>query len=82
MNEVNKSVKEDRLIHCSAFFGSEDHVVLDRIPGLGYNTLLLQLILGIHVATDFNATLRHSQLQHVCRSVAACMLGSCKYKNP
>ena len=28
------------------FFGSEDHVALDRSPGLGYNTLLLRLIPG------------------------------------
>ena len=34
------------LIHCSAFFGSEDHVELDTNPGPGYNTPLLPLIPG------------------------------------
>ena len=34
------------LIHYSAFFRSEGHVALDRNPGPGYGTLLLQLIPG------------------------------------
>ena len=34
------------LIHYSAFFGSEGHVALDRNPGTGYDTLLLQMIPG------------------------------------
>ena len=32
------------LLEC--FFNIEGHVALDRNPGAGYNTLLLQLILG------------------------------------
>ena len=28
------------------FFGSKGHVALDRNPGLGYNTILLQLTPG------------------------------------
>ena len=34
------------IIHYSAFFGSEGHVALDRNPGTGYDTLLLQMIPG------------------------------------
>ena len=34
------------LIHYSAFFGSEGHVALDRNLGLGYDTLLFQMIPG------------------------------------
>ena len=30
----------------NCFFGNEDHVALDRNPGWGNNTLLLQLIPG------------------------------------
>ena len=30
----------------TVFFGLEGHVALDRNPGPGYNTLLLQLISG------------------------------------
>ena len=36
----------DWFIHCSAFWGIEGHVALDRNPKPGYNTILLRLIPG------------------------------------
>ena len=49
----------DKLIN--PFFGIEDHVALDRNPGLGYNTLLLRLIPG-----DLFRACPHRQLHTLC----------------
>ena len=46
VREILNYERQYCLIHYSAFFGKEGHVALDRNPGSGYDTLLLQMIPG------------------------------------
>ena len=48
------------LIHYSAFFGSEDHIALDRNPRPGYDTLLLRMIPG-----DLLSAFPHRQVHNL-----------------
>ena len=62
--EVNNEILHSDIFVCLfnpllCFFGSEGHVVLDRNPGPGYDTLLLRMIPG-----DLLSAFPHRQFQH------------------